>query len=109
MENNNTETKPETAAQQEAGGDCPSATCSTFAAHKEQTALDLEQFAGMITALAAHVREGNMAAWEAFWVNEGTEDGDAMIFKLRELLFLRYSLRLESIESNDQGHESPPQ
>jgi len=30
MNKNNTETKPETAAKQETGGDCPSATCSGF-------------------------------------------------------------------------------
>ena len=78
-------------------------TCSTFAAHKEQTALDLEQFGGMITKLAADVREGNMAAWEAFWIEEGTEEGDAKIFQLREMLYLRYAHRLECIESNVRG------
>jgi methionine salvage enolase-phosphatase E1 len=81
------------------GDSCPP-TCSTFAEHREQTAKDCEQIAEMITKLAADVREGNLKAFEAFWWEGGTEEGDAKICALREMLLLRYAFREESIESN---------
>lgn len=75
-------------------------TCSTFAEHKEQTAKDLEALIEMLTELAAEVREGNMKKWEEFWWSGGTEEGDAQINQLRELLVFRYAYREESLESN---------
>ena len=70
----------------------------TFAEHKEQTARDLEQFAGMIKELAEKCREGDMYTFEMFWVIGGTEEGDAKILDLRERLILRYAFRAEKIE-----------
>ena len=74
---------------------------SGFAEHREQTAKDCEQIAGMITDLAAKVREGNMKAFESFWWQGGTEEGDAKISALRENLILRYALREQNIQNSD--------
>lgn len=81
-------------------GDSRPPSCSTFAEHREQTAKDCEQIAEIMTKLAADVREGNLKAFEAFWWEGGTEEGDAKICALREMLLLRYAFREESIESN---------
>jgi len=70
----------------------------TFKEHKEQTASDCEQVAGFITDLAAKVREGDMQAFEGFWFEGGTEEGDAKIFAIREMLMIRYAHRLEEVE-----------
>lgn len=72
-------------------------TCSTFAEHKEQTAKDIESVVEILTKIAAEVREGNMLKWEEFWYEGGTEEGDAKIFAIREMLILRYAYRQESI------------
>lgn len=69
----------------------------TFLGHKEQTARDCEGVAEMLVTLAKDVREGNMAAFEGFWFQGGTEEGDARILELRERLLLRYMHRQESL------------
>ena len=71
----------------------------TFAEHKEQTALDCEQVAKNLTELAGKVREGDMAAFEHFWFQGGTEDGDAKLYAIRETIFLRYAFRKERIRA----------
>ena len=86
--------------QTDPGSGSPEPICSTFAAHKEQTAKDLESLIEMLTQLAADVREGNLKKWEEFWYQGGTEEGDAKIFAIREMLVLRFAHREESIESN---------
>lgn len=77
---------------------------STFAAHKERTAKDCEQAAEMLIALARDVREGNMKAFEQFWMEGGTEEGDAKIHMMREILIIRYLAREEKL----QGHTAEP-
>lgn len=67
----------------------------SFADHKEATAKDCEAIAKIITDLAAQVREGDLGAFEAFWIEGGTEEGDAKIMALRENLTLRYLYRRE--------------
>jgi hypothetical protein len=72
----------------------------TFAEHKDQTAKDCEAIAKIMTDLAATCREGNMAAFEGMWLAGGTEEGDAKINALREMILLRYGFRAERIEQN---------
>lgn len=67
----------------------------TFSEHKEQTANDCEQVAKMLTDLAKQVREGNLKAFEGWWIEGGTEEGDAKIQELRERIVLRYLHREE--------------
>jgi len=74
----------------------------TFAEHKEQTAKDCEAIADIMTKLAAACREGDMAQFEGMWLAGGTEEGDAKIAALREMIMLRYVFRLERVEQNDQ-------
>ena len=97
---------PTPADSPQVGDSCPP-SCSTFADHREQTAKDCEQIAEIITKLAADVREGNLKAFEAFWWEDGTEEGDAKICALRETLLLRYAFREESIESNAEPIDRP--
>ena len=47
-----------------------------------------------------------MKKWEEFWYAGGTEEGDAKIFAIREMLVLRFAYREESIESN-VGRQRP--
>lgn len=67
----------------------------TFAEHREQTAKDCEQIAEILQKLAARVREGDMKAYEHFWLEGGTEEGDAKILAIREMFILRYLYREE--------------
>lgn len=68
----------------------------TFIEHKEQTALDCEQIAKELTELAIAVREGNLLAFEHWWIEGGTEEGDAKILAIRELVSLRYIHRTKA-------------
>lgn len=81
----------------------PDSSETTFAHHREQTAKDCEQIAGIITKLATEVREGNMKAFEEFWWEGGTEEGDAKIQALRETLILRYAHREESLTNTHKS------
>jgi len=73
---------------------------SKFAEFKEAAARDCEHIATMINQLAAAVREGDMAAFERFWCEGGTEEGDAKIAELSELVFLRHAVRKENYEKS---------
>lgn len=68
----------------------------SFSEHKETTAADCEAIAKAILEVAAKVREGNMAAFEEFWIEGGTEEGDAKINAHREMAVLRYACRKEA-------------
>ena len=70
----------------------------TFAEHKEQTANDCEQVAKMLTDLAVTIREGNLKAFEGFWLENGTAEGDAKVQEIRERLALRYLYREEKLQ-----------
>lgn len=69
----------------------------TFAEHKEITAKDCEEIARIMSQLATDVREGNLHAFEDMWITGGTEEGDAKIVAIREMLCLRYVHRQENI------------
>lgn len=70
----------------------------TFSEHKEETAKDCEQVASALTELAKQAREGNLKAFEGFWIEGGTEEGDSKIQQLRELIVMRYFFREEKIQ-----------
>ncbi len=70
-------------------------TPMSFAEYKEATAKDCEAMAKYITDLAAQVRDGDLKAFETFWIEGGTEEGDAKVLELRERLILRYLYRRE--------------
>lgn len=70
-----------------------------FKTLKEQTAKDCEQLAETINKLATEIREGNIDAFLQFFYEEGTEEGDAKIFELRERILLRYAYRSEKSKS----------
>ena len=74
----------------------------TFEGHKEATAADCEAVAALLTALAAEVRKGDMRAFEEFWVEGGTEEGDAKVAFIREMMALRFYHREEAVRSNDK-------
>lgn len=69
----------------------------TFAEHKETTAKDLETIAAEIVKLAAQVREGDLGAFQCFWIEGGTEEGDAKINALREIMVIRFFHRQERL------------
>lgn len=72
---------------------------SAFNAQKERTAEDIESVVAILQKQAADVRAGDMKAFEQWWIEGGTEEGDATVFKVRELLMLRYAHR-EELRSN---------
>lgn len=73
----------------------------SFATHKEQTAEDLESVIEILKDLVVEVREGNMKKWEEFWWTGGTEEGDAKIHHIREMLLLRYAHREEMLDEKN--------
>lgn len=77
-----------------------------FAEHKEATAKDCETIAEELQRLAAACREGDMDAFERMWWSGGTEEGDARISSLRELIVLRYLHRQERV-ANTKTTEDP--
>jgi len=79
----------------------------TFGEHKEQTAKDCEAIADIMSKLASACREGDMAQFEGMWLAGGTEEGDAKINALREMIMLRYGFRLERVEQNDPAQRTP--
>lgn len=71
----------------------------TFAELKEVTASDCETVAKSIMELAGKIREGNFQAFEEFWLEGGTAEGDAKIFQVREMLIIRYAYKKENQKS----------
>lgn len=72
----------------------------SFDEQKERTAEDIDSIVASLQKLSTDVRAGDMQAFEHWWIEGGTEEGDATVFKLRELLILRYSYRDELLRSN---------
>lgn len=69
----------------------------TFAEHKEKTADDCLAVAGLIKDVAEAVHNGNMTAFEQFFHSGGTEEGDAKLLAMVEILLLRYYHRDELV------------
>lgn len=72
----------------------------TFEAHKDATAEDCEAVAKLLTELAGEARKGNLRAFEEFWVEGGTEEGDAKVAFIREMMAMRFYHREEAVRSN---------
>lgn len=70
----------------------------TFEEHKKATAEDCDAFAAMVAGVAKSVREGNMKAFETFFLEGGTEEGDAKMLELRERILLRYCVRHDNLK-----------
>ena len=69
----------------------------TFEGHKAKTAADIREIIKILESLATKVQEGNMKAFEQFWIEGGTEEGDAKIDAIRQMIILRYVFREEAI------------
>lgn len=69
----------------------------TFTKHVEQTIDDLNEFIKYIKTISDKVLEGDVRSFERFMIEGGTEEGDAKILQIRELLILRYMSRDELI------------
>jgi hypothetical protein len=69
----------------------------TFADHKEITAKDCEAVADDLKQLAGRIREGDLGSFVRYWLEGGTEEGDAKIQATREMIVLRYFAREEKI------------
>lgn len=68
----------------------------SFIEHKKITCDDLRCLINILEDLIKEVEEGNIEAFERFWIEGGTEEGDAKIFTIREQLILRYFYRKEN-------------
>lgn len=71
----------------------------TFLEHKEITITDCEEIIKSIQDVINKIKDGDIGAFERFWLEGGTEEGDAKIFALRELIVLRYAHRQEKLKS----------
>ncbi len=69
----------------------------TFEEHQRITADDCDLLAEMIKEVAAAVRKGNLTEFEKFFIEGGTEEGDAKLFELRDRILLRFVVRQERL------------
>ena len=72
----------------------------TFEKHKDTTADDIDAIVDLLKALSTAVRAGDLKAFEQWWDEGGTDEGDAMLFKVREFLLMRYYHREQRLRSN---------
>ena len=77
----------------------------TFSEQKAQTVADLRAFQESVDLLIKSVEEGDLRAFEEFWIEGGTEEGDPKIRKLWEMLVLRYARR-EDVRLSDDPDET---
>jgi hypothetical protein len=76
------------------------AKITTFEEHKKQTSADCRATADKINKLADEIDSGDLKAFERFWMEGGTEEGDAKIFKIREIVVIRYLYREDQLSEN---------
>jgi hypothetical protein len=74
----------------------------TFERHKETTADDLDAVVELLKQVSVAVRAGDLKAFERWWDEGGTEEDDATLFKVREMLLIRYYHREERLRSNTE-------
>lgn len=65
----------------------------TFKEHKEKTIADCTEVIFVLEGLIEKIKEGDFNSFEKFWFNNGTEEGDAMIQSIREIMAIRYAYR----------------
>lgn len=70
----------------------------TFQEHKEKTVEDLDALCEMIQEVKKSVSEGNMSAFETFFIEGGTPEGDAKISELNQRLVLRFIVRGDNVQ-----------
>lgn len=68
-----------------------------FSEFKEETAKDCEEVAKWLNELAKNIRDGDMKAFEKFWIEGGTEEGDAKIADIHQRIVLRYLAKQEQV------------
>lgn len=69
----------------------------TFKEHKDKTAADCEEVIAVLEGLIEKIKEGDLESFEKFWFSGGTEEGDAKINSIKEIIALRYAYRKENI------------
>ena len=79
----------------------------TFNEHRDKTVADLLAVVELLQNLINLVRDGDMKAFERFWIEDGTEDGDARIFHIRDMLILRYLAGEEAMRSRIAQNSDP--
>lgn len=77
-------------------GVAPDAKLS-FEEHKEITAMDCESIAKDLMALAAKVRQGNLKAFEHWWLEAPPDREVPKCIHMQELIVLRYLHREERV------------
>ena len=65
----------------------------TFEEHKKITAEDCRSIAKFIEDVAKACEEGNMDEFVKFWMEGGTEEGDAKINAVCETVIMRFLYR----------------
>lgn len=70
----------------------------TFEEHKKRTVEDCDALSKMITDVGVSVKAGNMDAFEKFFMEGGTAEGDAKINELLERMALRFVVRKEMVQ-----------
>lgn len=69
----------------------------SFTEHRDSTAADIDAVIEQLQALATQVRDGDVSAFSRWWIEGGTEDGDATISRVRELLVIRFMYREQMV------------
>lgn len=70
----------------------------TFDEQKRRTAEDCDALSEMIKEVGASARQGNVDAFERFFIEGGTHEGDAKINELLDRLCLRYVVRKKMVK-----------
>ena len=78
---------------------------TTFAEFRDRTADDLDRVVELIQEVAEDVRQGDMGVFEAFWIEGGTEEGDARIHAIRQMLIFRYAKRHDDLREYQEGSQ----
>ena len=77
----------------------------TFAEHRDRTVQDLESVIEQLQTLKGQVQEGDIQAFERWWYEGGTEEGDATVFKIRQMLLIRYVWRADLVRTSTKVGE----
>jgi len=74
--------------------------------HKTKTSEDIREVIKILESLYANVQEGDLQAFEQFWIEGGTEEGDSRIESIREYMCIRYIYRYEAVRRDQDAKES---
>lgn len=76
-----------------------------FVEHRDKIVEDLIAVREILDKLIEDVKVGDLAAFERFWIRGGTEEGDAKILYLRQLLVLRFVNRVKQVAGAEPDEE----